>query len=109
MADEFRGKSNEQIAKEQDMDLQEKSIYTVPRTFHPAGETVLAMESGQVGGVNESGVENFPKTRGMPQIAVGRTGQTGGGTNPQWIPPEEGGDERTGGSLSTEFEGPLEE
>jgi len=110
MADEFRGKSNEQIAQEQEQDLQEKSLYTTPRTFNPAGDTNLDRESGQVGGVNESGLESFPKARGIRQVAVGRTGQTGGGANPQWIPPEEGGDEnRRLGNPSTDFEGPLEE
>ncbi|EMD35564.1 hypothetical protein CERSUDRAFT_116299 [Gelatoporia subvermispora B] len=105
MVDKVRSKSNEQIIEEQDRDLQEKSLYTAPRTFNPAGETVLERESG----VNESGLEDFPKTRGIRQVTVGRTGQTGGGANSQWIPPEEGADEnRQWGNPSTDFEGPLE-
>lgn len=51
-------------------------------------------------GVNESGVEGFPTTRGIEQVSVGRTGQTGGGAKDQW----ESGDDRTGGNPSRQFE-----
>ena len=54
-------------------------------------------------GVNESGLERFPGA----SVSVGRTGATGGGTNPQNIPPEEGGDSRSQrvGESSERFEG----
>lgn len=53
--------------------------------------------------MNESGLESFPGA----EVSVGRTGQTGGGTNPQNIPPEEGGDDRSQrtGESSIRFEG----
>jgi len=104
MADEYRGKSNEQIINEQAASLEAKSHYQNSARFNPAGETVTSMESG----VSESGVEGFPTTRGMEQVSVGRTGQTGGGAKDQWISPQEGGDDRTGGNPSRQFEGDVE-
>lgn len=53
--------------------------------------------------VNESGISSFPGA----SVHVGRTGQTGGGTKAQIIPPEEGGDDRSQrpGTTSDAFEG----
>ncbi|KAF9805451.1 hypothetical protein IEO21_09044 [Rhodonia placenta] len=64
MADEFRGKSNEQIINENAASLEAKSHYQNSASFNPAGETTTAMDSG----VNESGVEGFPTTRGIEQV-----------------------------------------
>lgn len=44
--------------------------------------------------VNEHAVSGFPGA----SVSTGRTGQTGGGTNPQLIPPEEGGEGKHGTS-----------
>lgn len=44
--------------------------------------------------VNEHAVSGFPGA----SVSTGRTGQTGGGENPQLIPPEEGGEGRAGTS-----------
>lgn len=50
-----------------------------------AGRGALAQESG----VDDNEISGkFPGA----EVHVGRTGQTGGGTNPQQIPVEEGGD-----------------
>ena len=66
-------------------DLDYKSDSRLKDSFNPK-TTVTSEESG----VNESGLGGFPGA----SVSVGRTGQTGGGTNPQNIPPEEGGDGR---------------
>lgn len=44
-----------------------------------AGVTDTSLESG----VNESGASGFPTASGTEQVAVGRTGYTGGGMNDQ--------------------------
>lgn len=79
-------------------DLEYKSDYQQKESFNPR-TTVTSEESG----VNESGLESFPGA----EVSYGRTGQTGGGTNPQNIPPEEGGDDRAQrtGESSLRFEG----
>lgn len=96
MSEAYAGKSNEQIIEEQAADLQAKSSSTTSDSFNPR-TTVTSEESN----VNESGLESFPGA----EVHVGRTGQTGGGTNPQTILPEEGGQESTQGESSARFEG----
>ncbi|KAH9833290.1 uncharacterized protein C8Q71DRAFT_725925 [Rhodofomes roseus] len=97
----YAGKSNEQIINEQAASLEEKSHYQHGARFHPGGATATSLESG----VNESGVAGFPTASGMEQVSVGRTGQTGGGTSDQWIPPREGGDHKTGEDRASAFGG----
>lgn len=82
----------------QAQDLDFKSDSRLKDSFNPK-TTVTSEESG----VNESGLDKFPGA----SVSVGRTGQTGGGTNPQNIPPEEGGDDRSQrtGESSIRFEG----
>ncbi|CAO1626893.1 unnamed protein product [Sympodiomycopsis kandeliae] len=92
MSAEYSGKTNAQIIEEQAASLDNKTSSSTSDQFQPRN-TVLSEESG----VNESGVEGFPGA----QVAVGRTGLTGGGTNPQNIPSEEGGDNLS----SSRFEG----
>lgn len=92
MSAEYQGKSNAQIIDEQAASLDSKTASSTKDSFQPR-TTVLSEESG----VNESGVQDFPGA----QVAVGRTGLTGGGTNPQNIPTEEGGDDTS----SRRFEG----
>ncbi|KZT71860.1 hypothetical protein DAEQUDRAFT_763360 [Daedalea quercina L-15889] len=86
----YAGKGNEKIINEQAASLKEKSHYQNNARFHPGGATNTALESS----VDESGVAGFPTARGLEQVTVGRTGQTGGGTKDQWIPPHEGGEHR---------------
>ncbi|EPQ27084.1 uncharacterized protein PFL1_05368 [Pseudozyma flocculosa PF-1] len=98
MSEAYAGKSDQQIIDEQAQNLDFKGDYQQRESFNPR-TTVLSEQSG----VNESGLDQFPGA----SVSVGRTGQTGGGTNPQNIPPEEGGDgrsQRTGES-SARFEG----
>lgn len=80
--------------------LDAKSSGQTSDSFNPR-TTVLSEDSG----LNESGVTDggFPGA----QVQVGRGGMTGGGTNPQNIPPEEGGDDRAQrvGETSARFEG----
>lgn len=68
-------------------DLQNKSDYTQPAKFADRS-TAISEDSN----VNEAGVRGFDGA----SVSIGRTGQTGGGTNSQLIPPEEGGEGRTG-------------
>lgn len=96
MSADYAGKSNEQIIEEQAASLGAKSSSRTGDDFAPR-TTVLSEQSG----LNESGVEGFPGA----QVSVGRSGLSGGGTNPQNIPPEEGGQESTGGESSARFEG----
>ncbi|PWZ03593.1 hypothetical protein BCV70DRAFT_154517 [Testicularia cyperi] len=98
-ADEYTGKTNAQIIDEAAQSLGFKSDYRQSDKFAPR-TTVLSEQSG----VNESGISHLPGAA----ISAGRTGQTGGGSNPQSIPPDEGGDgrsQRTGES-SLRFHGP---
>nr|UOP57087.1 hypothetical protein [Thecaphora frezii] len=98
MSEAYAGKSDQQIINEQAHDLDFKSDYQQRKSFNPR-TTVTSEQSG----VNESGLDAFPGA----SVSVGRTGQTGGGTNPQNIPPEEGGDSRSqrDGESSIRFEG----
>lgn len=96
MSEAFAGKSNEEIIAEQAASLQSKGSSSTGDNFQPR-TTVTSEESG----VNESGIEGFPGA----EVKVGRTGMSGGGTNPQNIPPEEGGNESTQGESSARFEG----
>ncbi|CAO1618385.1 unnamed protein product [Parajaminaea phylloscopi] len=95
MSDAYAGKSNEQIINENAAALESKSSSSTSDSFNPRN-TVLSEQSG----VNESGVEGFPGA----DVQVGRTGQTGGGTNPQWLSEAEGGAPGTG-EISSRFEG----
>lgn len=73
MSEAYAGKSNKQIIEENAAALGVKSSSRTGDDFHPR-KTVL---SEQQDGVNKSGVDDFPGA----EIHVGRTGQTGGGTN----------------------------
>ncbi|SPC61948.1 uncharacterized protein UHOD_08096 [Ustilago sp. UG-2017b] len=86
MSEAYAGKFDQQIIDEQARDLDFKSDNRLKDSFNPK-TTVTSEESG----VNEYGLEKFPGA----SVSVGRTGQTGGGANPQNIPPEEGGDDRS--------------
>ncbi|EGN92505.1 hypothetical protein SERLA73DRAFT_190992 [Serpula lacrymans var. lacrymans S7.3] len=90
-------KSNEDIIREQASSLREKSDYKSHVRFQPTS-TATSEESG----VNESGVTGFPGA----DVRVGRMGQTGGGTNPQIIPPEEGGEGKEG-TMSDMYESTI--
>lgn len=72
MSEAYAGKTNEQIIEENAAALGAKSSSRTGDDFQPRN-TVLSEESG----VNESGVEGFAGA----EVNVGRTGQTGGGTN----------------------------
>lgn len=96
MSADYAGKSNAQIIDEQASSLASKSASQTGDSFNPR-TTVLSEQSG----LNESGIEDFPGA----QVSVGRSGLSGGGTNPQNIPPEEGGQDSTGGESSARFEG----
>ncbi|PWN19982.1 hypothetical protein BCV69DRAFT_283507 [Microstroma glucosiphilum] len=96
MSEAYAGKSNEQIINEQAASLDSKSSSSTSDSFQPR-TTVTSEESG----VNESGLGEFPGA----EVHVGRTGATGGGTSAQNIPPEEGGQDSTGGESSARFEG----
>ncbi|KAJ1036440.1 hypothetical protein NDA13_000320 [Ustilago tritici] len=98
MSEAYAGKSNQQIIDEQARDLDFKSDNRLKDSFNPK-TTVTSEESG----VNESGLAKFPGA----SVSVGRTGQTGDGANPQNIPSEEGGDDRSQrtGESSIRFEG----
>lgn len=78
---------NKDIIAEQAASLDAKSDYTQADKFQTRS-TVLSDDSN----VNEDAVKDFPGA----SVATGRTGQTGGGTNSQLIPPEEGGEGRAG-------------
>lgn len=65
----------------------EQDLNALARKSGTTLESTLADESG----VDDEAVRGFPTVAGMPQVTTGRTGQTGGGTNAQIIPPEEGG------------------
>lgn len=99
MSDAYAGMSDEQIINEQAGSLASKDNYQTKDSYNPRN-TVTSEESN----VNESGVEEFAGA----QVSVGRTGQTGGGTSAQNIPPEEGGLDTTTvqGESSDRFEGP---
>lgn len=101
MSSEYQGKTDAQIIEEQAMSLNAKSDNQDPTEKFQPRNTVLSEQSG----VNESGVGGFAGA----QVNVGRTGQTGGGTNPQIIPAEEGGDARSQrpGETSERFEGAM--
>lgn len=96
MSEAYSGKSNAQIIEEQAASLGAKTSSQTGDNFNPR-TTVLSEQSG----LNESGVEDFPGA----QVSVGRSGLSGGGTKPQNIPPEEGGNFSTGGESSSRFEG----
>ncbi|KIS66276.1 uncharacterized protein UMAG_05276 [Mycosarcoma maydis] len=98
MSEAYAEKSDQQIIDEQFRDLDNKSDSRLKNSFN-SKTTVTSEESG----INESGLEHFPGA----SVSVGRTGQTGGGTNPQNIPPDEGGDDRSQrtGESSIRFEG----
>lgn len=98
MSDAYAGKSDQVIIAEQAASLNSKENYQTNDRFQ-SRNTVTAEQSG----VNEDGVEGFPGA----QVSVGRSGMSGGGTNPQNIPPEEGGLERSQvqGESSARFEG----
>lgn len=98
MSEAYAGKSDAQIIQEQAASLNQKDNYQVKQDYNP--RTTVTEEQSNV---NESGIENFPGA----QVSIGRTGMTGGGTNPQNIPPEEGGQDRsqTQGESSSRFEG----
>ena len=98
MSQAYEGVSDEQIINEQAASLASKGNYQTNDSFNPRN-TVTAEDSN----VNESGVEGFAGA----QVSIGRTGQTGGGTNAQNIPPEEGGLDRSQvqGESSDRFEG----
>ena len=85
------------LAHRQAADLQNKSDYTQPAKFADRS-TALSEDSN----VNEAGVEG--KFEGA-SVTTGRNGQTGGGTNSQLIPPEEGGEGRAG-TQSSIYEDP---
>jgi hypothetical protein len=99
MADEYAGKSDEQIIAEQAGSLASKDNYQSGESYNPRQNTALSEESN----INESGAEGFPGAT----FSIGRTGQTGGGTNAQNIPPEEGGldQSQVQGESSDRFEG----
>lgn len=98
MSEAYAGMSDEQIINEQAGSLASKDNYQTKDKYNPR-ETITSDESN----VNESGVEGFAGA----EVSVGRTGQTGGGTNAQNIPPEEGGLDKsqTQGESSDRFEG----
>jgi hypothetical protein len=98
MADEYAGKSDEQIIAEQAGSLASKDNYQSGESYNPRS-TQMSEESN----INESGAEGFPGAT----FSIGRTGQTGGGTNAQNIPPEEGGLDKSQvqGESSDRFEG----
>ncbi|SPO29344.1 uncharacterized protein UTRI_06293 [Ustilago trichophora] len=98
MSEAYAGKSDQQIIDKQFRDLDHKLDSRLKDSFNP--KTTVTLEES---GVNESGLDKFPGA----SVSVGRTSQTGGGTNPQNIPPEEGGDNRSQrtGKSSIRFEG----
>lgn len=98
MSEAYAGKSDEQIIQEQVNSLASKDNYQTKDSYNPR-RTVNEEESN----VNESGLEEFAGA----DVSIGRTGQTGGGTSAQNIPPEEGGMDRSQvqGESSDRFEG----
>lgn len=99
MSDEYAGKSDEQIINEQAGSLASKDNYQSNESYNPRTTT-----NEETSNVNESGLDGFPGA----EVSIGRTGQTGGGTNAQMIPPEEGGLDKSQvqGESSDRFEGP---
>jgi hypothetical protein len=99
MSDAYAGKSDEQIINEQAASLASKDNYQTSDKYNT--RTTVNEETSNV---NESGLDEFPGA----DVSVGRTGQTGGGTNAQNIPPEEGGLDKSQvqGESSDRFEGP---
>ncbi|CAD6565884.1 MAG: hypothetical protein CYPHOPRED_000083 [Cyphobasidiales sp. Tagirdzhanova-0007] len=89
----FEGKSDQDIIAEQAASLDAKSRN--PSLFQSRVDNT---ESGVTDG------ENLNEFQGV-QVTTGRTGQTGGGENPQLIPPEEGG-EGTAGTMSNIYDDP---
>lgn len=98
MSEAYAGKTDAQIIEENAADLNSKDNYQTKDSYNPRG-TVTEEQSN----VNEAGLEKFPGA----EVSVGRSGMSGGGTNPQNIPPEEGGQGRsqTQGESSERFEG----
>jgi hypothetical protein len=98
MSDAYEGKSDEQIIGEQAASLASKDNYQTKDSYNPKTTT-----SEEESNVNDSGLDEFPGA----QVSIGRTGQTGGGTNAQIIPPEEGGLDKSQvqGESSDRFEG----
>ncbi|KAH7924371.1 hypothetical protein BV22DRAFT_1013432 [Leucogyrophana mollusca] len=88
--------SNEDIIRQQATSLQDKSHYQSGTKFQPKS-TATSDESG----VNEAAVAEFPGA----SVHVGRTGQTGGGTSSQFIPPDEGGEDQ--GTASHFYDSPT--
>lgn len=80
----------QKIISEQAADLAAKEDYKSGKSFDKGKSTFTSEESG----VNEHAVSGFEGA----SVSTGRTGQTGGGNNPQLIPPEEGGEGRAGTS-----------
>lgn len=98
MSEAYAGKSDQDIIAEQAASMADKENPLTKSSYNPRN-TVTSEESN----INESGVEGFAGA----EVSVGRTGQTGGGTSAQNIPPEEGGLDRSQaqGESSDRFEG----
>lgn len=98
MSEAYSGMSDQDIIAQQAASMNSKEDYQTKDSYQPRN-TVLSEESN----VNEDAVSGFPGA----EVSIGRTGQTGGGTNAQNIPPEEGGldSSQTQGESSERFEG----
>ena len=98
MSEAYAGMSDQDIIAQQAASMNSKENYQTNDAYQTRN-TVTSEESN----VNEDAVSGFPGA----EVTVGRTGQTGGGTNAQNIPPEEGGTGRsqTQGESSARFEG----
>lgn len=98
MSESYAGMSDQDIIAQQAASMNSKENYQTKDAYQQR-ETVLSEQSN----VNEDAVSDFPGA----EVTIGRTGQTGGGTNAQNIPPEEGGLDRSQaqGESSERFEG----
>ncbi|GAA6063320.1 hypothetical protein JCM10212_005488 [Sporobolomyces blumeae] len=92
----YEGKSDKEIIEGSAVDLN----LSKDKDFDPTRSVAKRTALGDDTGVNESGLDKFPGA----SVETGRTGQTGGGTNPMNIAPEHGGSERTNGTSSDAFE-----
>jgi len=98
MSEAYAGMSDQDIIAQQAASMNNKENYQTKDSYQ-SRDTILSDQSN----VNEDSVSQFPGA----EVSIGRTGQTGGGTNAQNIPPEEGGlnSSQTQGESSDRFEG----
>ncbi|KAL7005947.1 hypothetical protein EMMF5_004488 [Cystobasidiomycetes sp. EMM_F5] len=82
--------SDKEIIAQNAQELENKSRWDRPEKFSDR-DTAMSDESG----ISDSRVASSFEGA---TFSTGRTGQTGGGENPQLIPPEEGGEGRSGTS-----------